>query len=1133
MNLNLPERRAILLVMKITTLLILLACLQVSAKVFSQQITMTVKDASIEEVIKQIRSQSGYSFIYDESNLKNAKPITLNLNNVSIEEALKRVAVGQPFGFEISDKLIYLSKVFRIQLTPEMLSAPIKVTGSVTDSLGNPLQGVTIKIKGTTVVAVSNGNGQYVFPNVPADAVLVISILGFKEQEIGVNGRETINIVMKEEVETLEDIVVTGIYNRKASSYTGAAVTITKDDLKRAGSSNVFQALKNIAPSMVLDNFEMGSNPNAMPDIQIRGTSTFPVQGSDVVEGLKGNYLKNPNEPLFILDGFETSIERILDLDMNRVESMTILKDAASKALYGSKAANGVIVIETTKLSSNKPLVTYNAGLDIELPDLTSYNLTNSMEKLEAETIDGMYIAAPGLFDSPSENIRLLQLYNQRKKLVQEGLDTYWLAKPLQDGIGQKHALSVELGGSDLRVIGDVSYKDVTGAMIGSSRKNLSGSVSTSYRLNNLLFRNIMSVIDNKSVESPYGQFSEYVAMNPYWRAVNPDGSIPFYAELNDNGWDYTNPLYNSTLNSKNTAGYFNFINNFYLEWTMLPGLKATTRLGIDVKRSDADEFYPGSHTMFDQYTTGDDVNRKGSYQVNTGKSTYLSGDLNVNYSKEVNKHFYFTNIGFNVSERKFGEIIHKAEGFASDRMDNISFGRSYAMGSRPNGIDGITRDIGFLGAASYMWDNRFLSDFTLRTNASSLFGADKRWASFWSAGLGWNLHNEGFLKESSFVEQFKIRGSLGSTGNQNFPTNASIATYQYYLESQYQGFPGSHLVNMANSNLQWESKFDYNAGLDAKIKGLNLRFDYYISYTKNLLTDITLPNSTGFDRVKDNLGEVQNKGFEAFASYLVWSKGRDFVNLNFGIETNKNKIVELSNAMKTFNSRMDKLAADQGNSKPVRRYEDGMSMDAIWAVHSLGIDPATGREIYIDQNGQTTYTWNANDMIVGGDSRPRYQGTFGFNAEYKRVGLSVTARFLGGGQLYNQTLVDRVENVDMFYNVDKRVLTGRWLYPGQEALFKRLGDYSMPTEDGFSTTPVPEKTRATTRFIQDRKEVSIGALNVYYEFGENIINKLDLQRLRLSFNMNELATFSSIEIERGLSYPFARTLSFSLSATF
>lgn len=1131
---NLPKKMR--RVVNITTLILFITCMQVSARGNAQSITLSFKNASLETVFKEIKKQSGYSFVYNNSLLKNAKKVNITAKQESVEKVLQKCFKNQPFSYSIIENTIIIkpeneSLEKEVQLTSNIASQEI-IRGKVTNAAGIPLIGVTVTVKGTITATSTGENGEFTIATT-SNAILIFSMVGYTNREIELNNKQFISVVLTEEVKNLEDVIVTGIYDRKASNYTGAAVTITKQELKRVSNANLFQALKNITPSMVLDNFEMGSNPNSMPDIQIRGISSIPVQESDVTPNLKGNYLKNPNEPLFILDGFETTKEHVFDLDINRIERVTILKDAASKALYGSKAANGVIVIETTKIASDKPYVTYNTSLDIELPDLTSYNLTNAIEKLEAERIDGMYIASPIGYDPPAQYAELMQLYNYRRKLALEGLNTYWLAKPLQDGVGQRHALTVELGGQNLRLIGDLSYRDVKGAMKGSERKNISGSMSASYRVNNLKFQNIISINSNNSAESPYGLFSDYVKMNPYWRAVNTDGTIPYYAEIGPNGAKYTNPLFNSTVNSKITAEYFNVVNNFYLEWTLKPGLKATTRVGIEVNRNGADEFYPSNHTKFEQFSSiEEDRNRRGSYQVNNGKSTYLSGDFNMNYTKDVNKHSFFGNLGFNLSERKFSEVIHNVEGFASDRMDNIIFGRAYALDSRPTGVDGISRDIGFLGAASYTWDNRLLTDLTLRTNASSQFGSNKRWAQFWSVGLGWNLQNENFMKDFGFIKQFKIRGSVGSTGNQNFNTNASIGTYQYYLESLYQGFPGSYLVNLPNSNLQWESKFDYNAGIDAKIKGLTLRFDYYESYTKNLLTDITLPESTGFNTVKDNLGRVKNTGIELYTSYLVWSKGRNFINLNFGIETNKNRIIELSNSMKGFNERMNKIAADKSNNIAVNKYVDGMSMNAIWAVPSLGIDPATGNEIYVDRNGHTTYIYDANDMIVAGNSLPAYQGIFGFNAEYNGIGLSVTGRYLGGGQLYNQTLVDRVENVDMNYNVDKRVLTGRWLHPGQHALFKRLGQYSRPIEGTNSNESVDEKTRPTTRFVQNRNEVTIGAVNAYYDF-KSFVKRMRIQRLRLAFNMNEVATFPTIRIERGTQYPFARTLSFSLSATF
>jgi len=1099
----------------------------VSVKASKKVINLNMGKVTLHEAFKKIGKEAKVNFFYSDDELDVNKIVNAKIVETELSEAVSKL-VGPLYNVEVSEDNIVLITPRMPSRNAVLVQDEITVNGKLTDENGHSIPGATIMVKGTNRGVVSDNNGTYSIQASDND-VLVFSFIGYNLVEVPVNGRSVINQQMTPNVAELSQVVVTGIFNRQAESFTGSAVTITQAELKRVGNANLFQTIRNIDPSVVvMDNLAMGSNPNALPEMQIRGTSTFPADGS-LSTGLRGNYLKSPNQPLYILNGFETTVEQVYDLDINRVESVTLLKDAASKAIYGSRAANGVIVIETIKLSGSKALVTYNGSVDIDMPDLTSYNLTNALEKLEAERIDGMYNPD---FHDPEDYVQLKQLYNERKKLALEGLDTYWMAKPLQTGVGQRHTLSVELGGEELRMLANVSYRDVVGVMKGSSRKNISGNLTASYRVKNFLFRNIMSANSNNAEESPYGTFDEYARMNPYWRAEALDGSIPYYAEIAANGTRYTNPLYNSTLNSRIASSYFNFTNNFYLEWSILPGLKAITRVGIDVKNNDADEFYPSAHTRFDNYTDQAEIKRKGSYQLNNGERSYLSGDFNVNYSKELGKHFYFGNLGFNVSENKFNEVMHRVEGFPSNQMDNIIFGRAYALDARPFGIEGISRDIGFLAVGSYVYDNRFLSDVTLRTSASSQFGADKRWAKFWSLGLGWNLHNESLLKDGLF-DQLKIRGSVGSTGNQNFNTNASIATYSYYLESLYQGFTGSYLENMANAGLQWESRFDYNAGLDAKIKNLSLRADYYEGYTENLITDLTIPNSTGFTSVKDNLGRVKNTGYDVNASYLVWSRGRSFFNLNFGIVTNKNEIVELSNAMRSYNESVDAQAAERGNNKPLHKYEDGMSMDAIWAVPSLGIDPSTGNEIYLDREGNTTYTWNARDMVVVGNSNSPYRGTFGFSAEHHGIGLSVTGRYLGGGQMYNQTLLDKVENVDMNYNVDRRVLTGRWLYAGQDALFKRLGEYAIVNNEGGTTGGFAEKTRATSRFVQDRKELTLAAVNVYYDFAPRLLTNLGMERLKLSFNMNEIANISSIQIERGTQYPFARTMSFSVLATF
>lgn len=1116
--------------MRITVLLLLVVQVTLGGKQGSTQqgINMRFTQSSLTDILRALKQETGYEFLYNDEEVSTISKISCDFKDASVEEILYHCLSGTSHSYKIVNNVIVI--VPRNELTTQVTEQPkaIKIKGKIIDKSGESLPGVGVMVKGTTIGVATDLDGMYelTLPTIEK-LILVYSFVGMKTQEIIYTGQNVIDVKLQTETAQMDEVVVTGVFTRKAESYTGSAITINQEQLKRVGNQNLFQSLRNLDPSLAIsDNLDFGSDPNRMPDMELRGTSSFPATGNDL--NLKGNYMNKPNQPLFILDGFEASVEKIYDLDMNRVASVTILKDASAKALYGSKAANGVIVIESKRLTSDKLRVTYNGSIDITAPDLTSYDLCNSLEKLEVEAASGYYTEER----DAAHRDYLERLYNQRRKDALEGLNTYWIAKPLQTGVGYKHALSFEAGDENLRLIADISYNKVDGVVKKSGRKNLAGSLNISYRLKNFLFRNIMSITSNKSSDSPYGSFREYSQMNPYWRATDEMGNITRYAEILQLGYDQTltiaNPLYNATLNTKMDYEYLDFTNNFYAEWSIVEGLKATARIGVTAKKNSADIYFPSNHSRFRDYAQTDFF-RRGSYQLNNGKTGLLSGDININYSKSINKHYLFTNIGFSMNENQYDETIHYAEGFPADKMNHIMFARQYAKDSRPMGLENTTRDCGVLGVFSYSYDNRFLSDITLRGNGSSQFGANSRWATFWSAGLGWNLHNEKFMRNLPQLTQLKLRGSVGYTGNQSFSGYQSMSTYKYYLDKSYQNFIGSYMVALANEDLKWERKLDYNVGMDAVIGRFNMRLDYYIAMTDNLLTDISLPTSTGFTTVKENLGKVKNQGFEADLSYALVRNDHGFMNLTFSVATNKNKIMEISDALKKFNNDQADKASDKQQNTPLTRYEEGKSMNAIWAVPSLGIDPATGREIYVMQNGETTYNWDAAYMQACGDETPRYRGNFGFNGEYKGIGLSVTCRYLGGGEMYNTTLVDRVENVDIYYNVDRRVLTGRWQEAGQHAQFKTLGTYYDAKLDKIVT----EKTRATSRFIQRRNELDIASVSAYYDVKREWVERIGLERLKLTFNMNDLYKFSTIKVERGLDYPFARTFSFSVAATF
>lgn len=940
--------------MKLTVFLILLGLLRVSAVTNAQvyRINLELENVACEEAIESLKGQTNLDFFFSNREVNVNRKVSVSCKNASLEEALKQI-LGEGYSFRLIDNTVVIRPVKNQLPQPKQVT----VKGTVKDVKGNPLPGVTVLLKGSALGISTDNDGKFTvsFPEMK-DVVLLFSFIGMKSQEVKYTGQMDIKVVLEEDVKEMDEVVVTGIMERKAESFTGSATVVKGDDLKRVGNTNIFQSLKNLDPTVfVMDNLDMGSNPNALPEMNMRGGTSFP--GGEVNSDLKGNYENKPNQPLFVLDGFEVSAETIFDLDMQRVESLTILKDAAAKAIYGSKAANGVVVIETKRLDATKPRISYTGSLDLNMPDLSSYDLCNALEKLDVEFAEGVYDV-----NDPND----MEKYYALRKKVLEGQDTYWLSKPLQFGYGHKHSLMIELGKDELRTSLNFSYSNNVGIMKKSGRENLSGTFNLQYNYKNKLrFQNNASFTQNKSEDTPYGSFSTYAVLNPYESMYDEDGLLAVQIG------DRPNPFRDGEIGTSLTSSYRQFINNTSLEWTIIEGLRLRGKLGITVKNNDADQFYPASHSKFANYK-GENAARKGSYQVNNGKSSTLSGELLLNWYKQFNeKHNLFINLGYNLSETISSEVINYAEGFPSDNMNDIMFATQYMKDMRPSGITQTKRDIGILGTLSYTYLDKYLLDFTLRSNGSSIFGNDKRWATFWSVGIGWNLHKELFLSDVEWLNTLKLRASIGTTGNQNFQNNKSIAINGYYTADRYRGAIGSYLQNMQNPELKWEQKMDYNIGLDAVFMGVDIRMDFYKSITKDLVSSVGIAPSTGFTTVSENLGKVENKGFEILASYTPWQSRDGFVRINGSIAYNKDKILKISDAMRQFNENQAALAAMEDQALPVAQYQDGLSMNTIFAVPSLGIDPAIGLEMYRKQDGSSTYIWRDTDRVPCGVSVP------------------------------------------------------------------------------------------------------------------------------------------------------------------
>lgn len=1115
------KRRAyakVLAKLKLVFIILTTVILQVRATGYAQ-ITLKERGVPLEQIIKKIRKQTGYDLFYDAGTLPMAKPVTINVKDVPLEEALEQCFKDQPFTYKVARRTIV------IQYSPlerEVLGQPRRtIVGKVLDESDKPLSGASIRMKGAMGGAIaSRSDGSFIIVVGSESDVLIVSYIGYKTQEVKLkSNQDPLTIKMELAENKINEVVVnTGLFKKADKSFTGASTTVTAKELKQFGNRNLITSLRNIDPSFnIIENNSFGSNPNRLPEIQIRGGSSMPN-----VNDLQNNTRVDLNTPLIILDGFQSSLQAMLDMNENDVESITMLKDAAATAIYGSRGANGVIVITTRSPKRGKLRLSLGSNINIEAPDLSQYSLLNARDKLNLESIAGYYNNVRAEMDLP-----LKRYYNYLLNEVNRGVETDWLAIPLHTGIGQRHNLRIEGGDDAFRYSASAQVNNIQGVMKGSSRNTFNGGVTLSYTYGNIKFRDNLQVQQGKSVESPYGSFSDYAKMNPYWRAYDDKGNVlKLVGDPGNVDWmSYwttgglpTNPLYNATLNTFDKSSISNIVNNVSVEWNIDPDLTLRGQLGITKGVVQSDRFRSADNTAFANYGF-DDVFRKGDYVYGIMNSLRYDGSLNLAYSKTFRKnHIVFAGADFNVRQDKNSAYNFTAEGFPNDGFDFISMGLQYAKDGKPTGTEALSRAVGITGNVNYIYANKYFVDATLHIDGSSQFGSKKRFAPFWSTGLGWNIHNESFLADSKIVNRLKLRGSVGITGSQNFNAYQALSTYSYYTDDRYFNWIGSHLMGLGNNNLQWQQTMKYDVGTDAEFfnRRLRLTADYYIETSNNLVSSVNLPASNGFPFYTDNIGRMSNKGYELKATGFLIANPQKFTwSISAALMHNSNKVLETSQALKDAQK-----AVQNGTTTPGLLYVEGYSSKAIWVVPSLGIDPSTGKELYLGADGHPTSVWSGSNVRAMGSTEPKAFGNLSTMIRYKNLSLNASFRYTMGSQQYNQTLLDKVESGDYHYNVDSRVFYNRWQQPGDIKAFKGL--------------LVTNATYKTSRFVQDENTLICQNINVQYDLrSKHVLQKMGLEALNFTGDIADPIYQSTIRRERGTAYPFSRQFSLSINATF
>lgn len=1091
----------------------------ISQVIKEKVVTLNIKNRPIKEILYEIQKQSGVSFAFNEkefgSELSN---MSLTVKNVSVEKALEQLLASTNYTYKVVGNSVTIVKRPSQSVKEDKFSLKGKI---IDGSTKRPLVGATVIVLGTSIGSITDETGTYAV-QVSVGESIEISFVGMKSQVKKIDSQlKNLDITLELDQMNIDNVVVTGQANISRNSFTGNAKTIKGEDLLKISRTNVLKAIQNFDPSFkITENIQFGSDPNSLPDITIRGNSSLGTFEMDKDKLSKNNLQNNPNTPTFIMDGFEVSIQKVYDMDPNRILSMTILKDAAATAMYGSRAANGVVVITTIPPKDGKVRVSYNLTTTLEIPDLTDYNLMNATEKLEAERLAGVYEEEYGETD----------YYNYYKKwsLVHvEGVNTDWLALPLKTSFKHKHSLTVEGGTEALRYGFNMYYTSNNGVMKDSGRQNAGAELFLQFTFGNLNIRNSVSYATTWEEDSPYGSFSDFTHKSPYNRIKDAKGN--YVTELQfSSGSDKRakqNPLYEASLGNFSKRSTEQLINNLDIRWDVNEYFKVTGQLSLTKDWGKNDKFIDPLSINSTVLMSPAEMLTGDLYTGNSG-SFGMDARFGVSYNRSVEKH----NINFNVNgsllqDKSNNYSVHYV-GFPSGSLNSINY--ASAVEGKPISNESTSRSAGVTGILNYSYDNIYLADVSARYEGSSMFGENKKGSPFWSGGLGLNVHNYGFMQSATVISRLKVRGSYGQTGNINFPPYAAQNYYTTLFDDWYATGFGTKIEYLGNPDLKSETTHTVDVGIDMGFfdNRLSVVATYYNKTTKDMINDVTIPSSSGFSVYKDNLGKVCNKGYE-FDVYANVIQKRDFsLTLNANLASNKNTLLEIAESLKNYNERVDgiyDLANTEGiysKSEPFRKYEEGGSMTSLFGMQSLGIDPQTGQEVFMDRAGNIVYNWSASQQRILGNTESKAQGAFGVNVRYKNLTFFASFSYQFGGQTYNQTLVDNVENADISNNnVDKRVLTDRWQKPGDVTPLKDIKDTKV--------------TYPSSRFVQDYNVLSLNSLSLQYEFGNNIVKKLHLERLLLEAKCNEVFRLSSVKQERGLSYPFARSFELSLVVNF
>ena len=1076
----------ILLIMKLTTILMLAACLQLAARGYAQKITLSQSNVSLKAVFRAIERQSDYQFFYKDRLLRDTRSVSIKISNASIEEVLAIALSDQSLSYSLVDKIIVIKKQ-----TPPVIEHPeqappppayLPISGTiVSDSTGQPLSGVSVKLKGTSTGTYTDNNGNFDLQIPEGGGTLVISSIGFETQEIrATSSNAAIRVRLKVSATKLNEIVIVGYTTQEKRKLTSAVVSVSGEDMNRRVATDPTALLQGQLPglSVVQNSAEPG---NESMKLRVRGLTTFSPAGTD---------------PLVIVDGIPGSLSA---LNPNDIESVSVLKDAASAAIYGSRGANGVIVVKTKKGKSGGFSLTYNYNVGFAKPTRLPKLVTNSAEYMQLA--NEAYFNSTGDVIYTQAQIDLYKNATDRVKYPNHN----WLDDMFRSVVVQNHYLNLSGGREGTTYSLGVGYTDQPGTMLGFSYKKYTLNLGLSSRINKrvTLGASFQVRYGDRTLPANNNSTDLYISalsQSPLFPAQTPDGK--WYAKAYQKELGNKNPVLTAEMPVRNPDYYG--LGNISLDVDLIKGLKWENRAGITFDVNKNKLFIPTIPLYY-----YNDLSSAGNYNANLGLTTgendniYTTYYSQLNYKRSFGSHNLSILGGAQQEANNYSELNAFRTGFPTNSLAELNAGSPNGQTNNGTSSQWVIRS--YYGSVNYDFDDKYLFGSSVRYDGTSRLPKDSRWGLFYAFSGAWRISKETFLKDVQWLNDLKIRGSWGKIGNQNIGTYP----YQRVLQPNSYAYAGNVLPGTISSatvdpSLTWETTrvFDMGADMSLLNNKLSISADWFNKYTYDILRNSQVPVWLGLQPPTINNGAVRNKGVELNIRYQD-KVGKDFsyyVNGNF--QTYRNKLVSFGK---------DEIGGPDGqtimrNGQPINSFylyvADGIfqNQDEINKApdqSSLGGAPTPGDIRYKDVTGDNKV--NSDDRQVFGGQYPKFEYSLTLGANWKGFDASIQLYGSQGGKLYLYKW-----GVDPFAQgapptVDWR---NRWTpdHPSTTMPKLYMGFYGYPKITNFQST----------FHLYDASFTRIKNLQVGYTFSGRLLR--EVKNLRLYVSIDNLALFTPLK---------------------